>query len=118
MFALRAWPLVLANGNPIWPNLEWAGHLPGSGPAVVASGPGLAAGNGTLDDFLKGVFDTPPPSTPFLTILNPAPSPPLLPLPIIHLPYLAVHTKVGAHPFVGNSPRSFPWTHGGLWRGI
>ena len=45
---IRASPPDYANANGEWPFLEWAGQLPGPGPAVVASGPGLPAGNGTL----------------------------------------------------------------------
>jgi hypothetical protein len=118
--SLRAWPPAPPNANGGRAAMPGAGCQTGSGPAQLASASHFMAGNGTRVN-LGGHGLTPWPSTPLphnTTPFLPAPSPPLLPLPIIRLPYLAVHTKVGAHPFVGNSPRSFPWTHGGLWRGI
>ena len=57
---IRASPPVHFNGVCQRANLEWAGHLPGSGPAMVASGPGLAAGNGTHKALSKGGIWHPP----------------------------------------------------------
>jgi hypothetical protein len=112
-----AWPPAPPNANGGRAALPGAGCQTGSGPAQLASASHSMAGNGTRVA-LRGHGLTPWPSTPLphnSTSFLPAPSPPLLPFPIIRLPYLAVHTKVGAHPFVGNSPRSFPFMFLGVF---
>jgi len=55
LVTLRASPLADANGNGNRPFLEGPGQLPGSGPAVGASGPGPDTANGTHGGLWRGI---------------------------------------------------------------